>query len=168
MKNILNVSFFFSEYDNLIKAEYDTTNWVYFPSENIDNSEALGIEISSKHQLSSVFSVFSSLTYMRAKDLDSGDEFLVRRPEFFGSISAIYDNQDFNLGAQLNFRQNTRESLTVEADDYSIVRLFSSYEISDGLLLNARIENIFDTHYEEVVGYPALGRAIHAGLRYSF
>ena len=105
---------------------------------------------------------------MRAKNLDSGDNFLIRRPEFFGSISAIYDNQNFNLGAQLNFRQNTRESLTVEADDYSIVRLFSSYEISDGLLLNARIENIFDTHYEEVVGYPALGRAIHAGLRYSF
>jgi vitamin B12 transporter len=168
LKNILNVSFFFSEYDNLIKAEYDTTNWVYFPSENIDNSEALGIEISSNHQLSSVFSVLSSLTYMRAKNLDSGDNFLIRRPEFFGSISAIYDNQNFNLGAQLNFRQNTRESLTVEADDYSIVRLFSSYEISDGLLLNARIENIFDTHYEEVVGYPALGRAIHAGLRYSF
>ena len=112
----------FSEYDNLIKAEYDTANWVYFPSENIDNSEALGIEISSKHQLSSLFSVLSSLTYMRAEDLDSGDEFLVRRPEF-GSF-AIYDNQDFNLGAQLNFRQNTRESLTVEADDYSIVRLF--------------------------------------------
>ena len=165
LKNTLNVSFFSSEYDNLIEAEWDTTN--YFPSENINNTEALGIEISSKHQLSSVFSVSSSLTHMRAKNLDSGDNYLIRRPEFFGSISAIYDNQNFNLGAQLNFRQNTMDNFG-EADDYSIVRLFSSYEILDGLVLNSRIENLFDTQYEEVVGYPALGRAIHAALRYSF
>ena len=168
LKNTLNVSLTLSEYDNLIKAEYDTTNWVYFPSENIDNSEAFGIEISSKHQISSVFSVSSSLTHMKAKNLDSGDNYLIRRPEFFGLISAIYDNQNFNLGAQLNFRQNTMDINDEDADNYSIVRLFSSYEILDGLVLNSRIENLFDTQYEEVNTYPALGRCIHAGLRYSF
>ena len=55
-----------------------------------------------------------------------------------------------------------------ENDDYIIVRLFGNYEISDDLIFNARIENLFDEKYEEVIGYPALGRAVHAGLTYNF
>jgi len=31
-----------------------------------------------------------------------------------------------------------------------------------------RVENLFDKEYSEVHGYPALGRAFHAGLNYTF
>ena len=69
---------------------------------------------------------------------------------------------------QANFKQNTKENASVDADDYVIFRIFNNFEISDGLSLTSRIENLFDTRYEEVNGYPALGRAVYAGLRYSF
>ena len=73
-----------------------------------------------------------------------------------------------NVGTQMNFKNNTKENATSENDDYVIVRLFGNYEISDDLIFHARIENLFDEKYEEVIGYPALGRAVHAGLTYNF
>ena len=68
----------------------------------------------------------------------------------------------------MNFKNKTKESSTNRNDDYFLVRLFGNYQISEQLILNARIENLFDENYEEVIGYPALGRAIHAGFTYNF
>ena len=56
----------------------------------------------------------------------------------------------------------------VDADDYTVARLFSSYKFKNSFEINARIENLFDKEYSEVHGYPALGRAFHAELNYSF
>ena len=68
----------------------------------------------------------------------------------------------------MNFRNNAKENETTEMDDYATFRLFGNYEISDHLVFNARVENLFDEKYEEVVDYPALGRVIHAGFTYNF
>jgi vitamin B12 transporter len=57
---------------------------------------------------------------------------------------------------------------TVKGDDYAIVRLFTDYQISEEIKLFGRIENLMDEGYEEVDGYPALGRAVYAGLGFSF
>ncbi|OUW38005.1 MAG: hypothetical protein CBD35_04665, partial [Verrucomicrobia bacterium TMED175] len=159
---------FLTKYDNLIRAEYDFTNWVYFPPENIDKSESYGLEISSKNQISERLYVDSSVSYSKSKDLDSNIDFLPKRPEFFGSVTATYEINSLYLGSQMNFKNNTKENATNYNDNYIIVRLFGNYEISDNLIFNARIENLFDEEYEEVIGYPALGRAVHAGFSYNF
>ena len=100
--------------------------------------------------------------------MDSNNDFLPKRPEFFGSVTATYGINSLNVGTQMNFKTNTKENATNENDYYIIARLFGNYEISDDLIFNARIENLFDEKYEEVIGYPALGRAVHAGLTYNF
>ena len=164
--NIYGITFFLTKYDNLIRAEYDFTNWVYLPAENIDKSESYGLEISSKNQISERLYVDSSVSYSNSKDLDN--DFLPKRPEFFGSVTATYGFNSLYLGSQMNFKNNTKEDATSENDDYVIVRLFGNYEISDNLTFNTRIENLFDEKYEEVIGYPALGRAMYSGLNYSF
>ncbi len=166
--NIYGITLFLTKYDNLIRADYDFTNWVYFPAENIDKAESYGLEISSKNQISERLYLDSSVSYSKSKDLSSNNDFLPKRPEFFGSVTATYGINSLNLGTQVNFKANTKESATNKNDDYIIVRLFGNYEISDDLIFNARIENLFDAKYEEVIGYPALGRAVHAGLTYNF
>ena len=166
--NIYGITLYFTQYDNLIRADYDFTNWVYFPAENIDKSESYGLEISSKNQISERLYLDSSVSYKKSKDLDSNNDFLPKRPEFFGSVTATYGINSLNVGTQMNFKTNTKENATNENDDYIIARLFGNYEISDDLIFNARIENLFDEKYEEVIGYPALGRAVHAGLTYNF
>jgi len=37
-----------------------------------------------------------------------------------------------------------------------------------GWSLTAAVENLFDTDYEEAVGFPALGRTARAGVRVDF
>ncbi len=155
-KTTTNVSYFYSDYENKI----DMT------PKNINESSASGLEFYLRKNLTDFLYLTSAVTYMRSKN--NGENFLPRRPELFGSIATIYDNKRITFGMQANFKQNTKENASVDADDYAIFRIFNNFEISDGLSLTSRIENLFDTQYEEVVGYPALGRAIHAGLRYSF
>ena len=82
------------------------------------------------------------------------------------------------FGTELNLKYQTKEKdfthptdpyyKWVDADDYTVARLLSSYEFENGLRISARVENLFDKEYSEVHGYPALGRAFHAGLNYSF
>ena len=158
LKTALNLTYFHSEYKNKI-------DWT---PKNVNQSNSSGLEFSLKNKFTDSFSLNSALTYMQSKNEDTGEDFLSRRPEFFGSISTIYEKQKITLGAQAFLRQNTKESNLVYADDYAIFRIFKNFEVSEGLMLHSRIENLFDSQYEEVNGYPALGRAIHAGFSYSF
>ena len=156
------MSLFFTEYKNLIEAP-----WGVQP-QNIRKSESFGIEVSSQNQVSESVSLITSFTYVRSKDLDNKKDFLSRRPEFFGSVAAEYEINEIGLGTEMNFKNNTKENETTAMEDYVTFRLFGNYQISDDLIFNARIENLFDEEYEEVIGYPALGRAVHAGLTYNF
>ena len=162
LRHSLKMSLFFTEYKNLIEAP-----WGVQPK-NIRKSESFGIEVSSQNQVSESVSLITSFTYVRSKDLDNKKDFLSRRPEFFGSVAAEYEINEIGLGTEMNFKNNTKENETTAMEDYVTFRLFGNYEISDDLIFNARIENLFDEEYEEVIGYPALGRAVHAGLTYNF
>jgi vitamin B12 transporter len=163
-RHAMNISLFFTEFKNLIDAP-----WGKIPK-NILNSESFGIEFSTQNQVTERLSLSSSVTYLRSNQqgLDDKKDFLRRRPEFFGSVTAEYELKKIILGTQMNFRNNAKEDETTEMDDYATFRLLGNYEISDHLVFNARVENLFDENYEEVVDYPALGRAIHAGFTYNF
>ena len=167
-KNSYGITFFLTKYDNLISTSWDGPNSRYFPAKNINKSETYGLEISSHNQISQKVHLDSSISYAKSKKLDSNKDFLPKRPEFFGSFTVTYREDEFDLGTQMNFKNKTRESSTNRNDDYFLVRLFGNYQISDQLIFNARIENLFDENYEEVIDYPALGRAVHAGFTYSF
>ena len=161
-RNELKMTLFFTEYNNLILAPYGVV------PENVRKSESIGIELWSHNQITQRVHLESSVSYAKSKNLDSNEDFLPKRPEFFGSVTATYSEDEFDVGTQMNFKNRTRESATKKNDDYFLVRLFGNYHISDQLTFNARIENLFDENYEEVIDYPALGRAAHAGLTYNF
>jgi len=166
-KNFYGITFFLTKYDNLISTSWDGDKSGYF-AQNIKKSETYGLEISSHNQIAQKIHLDSSISYAKSKNLDSNEDFLPKRPEFFGSFTATYAEDEFDVGTQMNFKNRTRESSTKRNDDYFLVRLFGNYQISDQLIFNARIENLFDENYEEVIDYPALGRAVHAGFTYSF
>jgi vitamin B12 transporter len=170
--NNLQLSYFSTNYENLISG---------FPlAVNINESKVSGLEISSQMQITQSFHLHSSISYAKSKNLDSNEDFLARRPEIFGSISLIYEKEAFMIGSELISKYKTKEKnwdwITpdpnygkfVDADDYTVARLLSSYKFENGFGISARVENLFDKEYSEVHGYPALGRAFHAGLNYSF
>ena len=49
--------------------------------------------------------------------------------------------------------------------DYTVVNLSGSYKINDQFQLWARIENLFDEDYEEVLGYGSVERGFYLGFK---
>ena len=61
-------------------------------------------------------------------------------------------------------RFDTAASGRVEMDSYAIVNLAADYRISPLLLVRGRLDNLFDTEYEEVIGFGTAGISGYIGL----
>jgi len=90
-----------------------------------------------------------------------------------GKLVFLLSTNERTFGIGLKFKKAVMDLdgatfSTITGDDYAIMRLFGDYQITETIKLVGRIENLMDENYAEVDGYPALGRAIHAGLSFSF
>ena len=68
---------------------------------------------------------------------------------------------------------NAREELNFggpnfDIEDYTVVNFATEYEINSHFSIFARIDNLTDEQYEEVFGFPNLGRAAYGGLKVRF
>lgn len=63
---------------------------------------------------------------------------------------------------------DARTFRTVEHEDFTVVRVFGSWQVNERLAVKARVENLLDEAYEEVNGYPALGVGAFAGVEWKF
>lgn len=52
-------------------------------------------------------------------------------------------------------------------DGYGLLTVGGAWTLGRGLGVQARVANLLGTAYEEVFGYPALGRTFYAGLRFA-
>jgi vitamin B12 transporter len=53
-------------------------------------------------------------------------------------------------------------------DEYWLVNVAASYELSPGVALYGRVENALDQDYQQVFGYETAGIAAYAGLRFTY
>ena len=58
--------------------------------------------------------------------------------------------------------------LTVDGQDYAVARLYAAWQINPRFTVKARVENLFDKSYEQVNGYPQLGRGAYGSLEWKF
>jgi vitamin B12 transporter len=94
---------------------------------------------------------FASATYRAFNRLTMSVEVkVVNGRQDIGFPAPTYEPQNFNLGG------------------YTVVRLLASYDAGHNFDIYGRIENLGDEHYQEVYGYPALGRAFFGGASYHF
>ena len=56
----------------------------------------------------------------------------------------------------------------IDAEDYTVARLYLAWQATPRLALKARAENLLGENYEEVNGYPALGRAVFGGVEWRY
>jgi len=160
----LRVSYFDTRYTNLIE-------WSGSSTANVGIARTKGVE-SSVEAVQGNYSSRFSFSYLDAVNSNT-DQRLLRRPRILGNFVVQYANDMSSLGLGLKFVHDVLDIdggnfSTIEGDDYAIVRLFADYQISEGIKLFGRIENMMDEDYEEVDGYPALGRAVYTGLGFSF
>ena len=51
---------------------------------------------------------------------------------------------------------------------YQEFNIAGSYRINAKATATARVDNLFNKAYQEILGFPALGRAAYVGMRFTF
>ncbi len=96
---------------------------------------------------------------------------LLRRPKHLGSLLVNYLGSSWgaNLGGTFVGRRPDSDFLGfgfTHAPGYARVDLGGWYAINSRITAYANVENALNSHYNEVVGYPALTASFRAGMRF--
>lgn len=179
-KYSLSAVYFNNQFRNQI--DFQTLNPVTFLGQyaNINKSMAHGAEVEVKGRLTSRLSLNGGYTYDSTQILEAPFAFdpfhaagapLLRRPKHSGSLLVNYLGSRFgaSLGTSVVGRRPDSDFLGFginHAPGYARVDVGGWYAINSHVTSYANVENALDKHYEEVVGYPALGINFRAGLRF--
>ena len=98
---------------------------------------------------------------------------LLRRPGNQGSLDATWSRARATAFAQVFWRGETLDAEPAfgpsgglyDNPGYAVANLGGSFTVTRGVVVQARVLNLFDKQYEEVLGYPAPGRTFYAGVR---
>jgi vitamin B12 transporter len=146
---------------------------------NIAEASSSGLEFFFSLNNTEGLNITSSYTYNKTKDeytLSSDyNQKLLRRPEHQFSISANYIfDENFTAGTEFRFVGHRDDkdfsafpAARVTMPNYSILDLSARYKVFNNISLNARIENLLNKEYEEVLFYGTLKRSFYAGVSYS-
>ncbi|MEM1411730.1 MAG: TonB-dependent receptor [Pseudomonadota bacterium] len=175
-------TYFFTTLENEIDGFVFDPETFAFTADNKDSdSERRGFELLLESRPMSGLVISANYTYVDATedDADGNDQREVRRPRHMGSINADYRFANDRAGVNLNinytgdqldtfFDPATFIGENVTLDSYTVVDLAGSWRLTDSLELVARVANLFDEDYEEVLGYSRPGVAYYGGLRGRF
>lgn len=173
----LSVTYFENSYINGI--ELDPT---FFTFSQVD-AEIGGFELALDCPISDSFKVYGNYTYLDTEVVGSssgnlagapGDR-LARRPRHTLNGGFLLSGDQWNLGAEIHAVVDRRDTVAgtdpidpLGLEDYTVTRLFGSYDLSERLQLHGRIENLFDEHYEYSRGFEAPGFGAYTGIRMIF
>jgi vitamin B12 transporter len=152
---------------------------------NVDESFAQGAEVELQGQLRKNLWLNGGYTYTSTQILEApvctpanfcsplltAGEPLLRRPKHSATALVNYVGKRWsgNLGASYIGPRPDSDFLGFGIDHaagYVRVDVGAAYQMRPRLALYANVENAINQHYNEVLGYPALGTNFRAGLRY--
>lgn len=136
----------------------------YFNEPTVDTR---GFEITGGFQMTPCLSVSAAYTNLDAKDGNGND--LSRLPEHSGDVTLAYDPEGpFSGSVLLRYNGDELNTDGSTLDDWIRVDLAGSYDLNDSVEFFGRVENLFDTEYQQVLGYgtPDLSGYLGVRLRY--
>ncbi len=180
-------TWFSNTFDDLIVAVGKFIESSRYRTDNISNARAKGLELAATvRQRAGSIDVQARVGYTRLDTailaVDRGGaapppfeagQPLLQRPRHQWSLDVSATAGRWNVWARGGGRGRV---LAVEptygtygglftAPGYDVWNAGSSWTVTHQLGLFARVENLFDRRYEEVFGFPALGRAATVGVR---
>ncbi len=159
-------------------ADGRLTNFV-----NQERARARGLELTGAARPALKLTVTASYTFLRSRLNESETSPaevglpLIRRPRHSGAFEIYWLDNRFDLsfdgslvgkrrdldpisGSRFNLQQQP-----IFNDGYAKLNLAGSYRINHRLTAFARVENILNQDYEEILGFPAYQANFRAGLR---
>lgn len=146
--------------------------------DNLDGeTKKQGVEFSANLSPIENFTIDLFYTYLHTEDPNGNN--LRRRPEHSATLNAAYKFYDdrakiggslnyFGENYQLNFGDSSSAKPTVKVDSYTTVDLNASFEVTDNFEVYGSVKNLFDTEYEEVLGYRAQPLTAYFGIKSSW
>jgi vitamin B12 transporter len=147
---------------------------------NLGRTRARGFELAAEAVPRTDVRLFAQYTFLEGEVLESGSAFnpvyaagrsLLRRPRHQGSVSLSLGGARASAGGTLVLVGRRADSdflnlgLTENAG-YGRLDVRGRVRIVPRLEAVVVAENVLDRRYQEVLGYPSLGRSIRAGLRF--
>lgn len=138
---------------------------------NIAKTSSSGVEAEFDARLNETVRVKLAYAWTDAIDRSTGRS-LLRVPDHSGSAALFWDDAG-PWSAALTLRGESSQSDTARNGFSRAVRkgfvtadVSAAYDVSDDLSLTARVENLTDKRFEEVLGYREPGIAAYVGVRF--
>jgi vitamin B12 transporter len=139
---------------------------------NVGSSTIFGTESFVSWDVNERLSLRADYTNLRAIDDTTGLD-LLRRPRIKESVTATWRPIDpLSLSAtvmHVGNRFDVSRDGTVSgilATPFTLVNLAANYTISDQVSVFGRIDNLFDVHYQDPIGFERPGFGIYGGMRF--
>jgi vitamin B12 transporter len=152
---------------------------------NLGSARTQGIEAFGRWEPIANLVFNLSYTYLDARNTsppDFADEQpasrLVRRARNQGFASVSYrafhrltlsfEAKIVNGIQDIGFPPPNYTPMNFNLGGYTVLRLLASYDVGHNFAVYGRVENLGDERYQQVYGYPALGRGFFGGASYHF
>jgi vitamin B12 transporter len=170
----LGATYFHQDFSNLIQFVFDPATFLSIP-QNVGRARIQGVETYAAFDPLDWLGLYANYTYLDAKDLETGGE-LPRVPRNAGNVGVtVTPFSRLRLFMQVNVVSSQLESgfagrnpgyYRIDAGGTFV--LIGQYGRLNRLELTARIQNLTNQNYSEVLGLPAPGINALAGLRAYF
>ncbi|MDR3608988.1 MAG: TonB-dependent receptor [Ignavibacteriaceae bacterium] len=168
----LGITYFNNQFEDLFG--YDNN----FKTINIDKAETYGIEFFSTTIITAKAKLKFNYTYTKATELEGPDkgEPLLRRPKDKIDFILFYNiSHELSATAELTYLSKRDDEyypayvpVRVTLPGYAIVNLSASYDLYSYMEIYGRVDNLFNTYYEEVYGYGTAGLSGYLGFKLNF
>ncbi len=166
----LGFTYFNNDFDDLIDFESNTSRYI-----NVAEAQTQGIEVFASLRPIDDLTFLASYTYTDTEDKETGKD-LLRRAQNKFALNVNYqfmDKGNVNLNLVYVSKRDDNDYSTwpatrVELDEYVLVDLAASYDITGNIQVFGRVENLLDEDYEEVKGFGTPELSAFAGCKLSF
>ncbi|MEI7695072.1 MAG: TonB-dependent receptor [Chlorobium sp.] len=167
----LGATYFRMDYDNRIAYDFGTLKYAQVAG----ITKTLGIE--SFAEWKPVDQLFFACNYTCTFTEDASGNRLLRRPKNKVGLTGMYKiSKNGRVSTNMQWvgtrkdtgAKNTAGIITNDLPDYFLVNMSCSYQLTPSLELYGRVDNLFDTWYEEAWRYATPGRSAYAGVKVTF
>jgi vitamin B12 transporter len=172
----IGATYFNSKLHDEIFTTYPAPAFVATPANRTTLSRQHGIEAYAEARPIDQLRFDLAYTWTHSSENGANE---VRRPHHIGSVNVTAFSWDQRFSATLTARYNGRQDdVAYITPDYSptrvslqgfvLVNLSANYQLTPGIAVFGRVENLTDERYEEVFSYATPGRAGYGGVKVSF
>lgn len=138
-----------------------------FRSLNIEYADITGVEVGLDHRITSALRVATSTTYLSTHDQRTGEP-LTDTPKWKQSLKAVVTPRALT-SITFSFLMKTARGASTGAGrvpGFGRIDLSATQELAQNFSLSARVENLLNHDYQEVLGFRSPGLSAYLGAEY--